>query len=132
MFAVEVAKNLQNHHLLPKEQALRNTRKRKIAIWSLFPECSMVWGGISASVANTCDPNPCPTTTNSMYVCNPGTGSYTCDCKPGYTGANCDLDMASVCSTSPCLNGGTCSTKNNVDYTCGCAPGYLGIRCQCK
>ncbi|KAK6765731.1 hypothetical protein RB195_025565 [Necator americanus] len=40
--------------------------------------------------------------------------------------------MASVCSTSPCLNGGTCSTKNNVDYTCGCAPGYLGIRCQYK
>ena len=33
------------------------------------------------------------------------------------------------CSSSPCMNGGTCDDKIN-QYTCSCAPGYEGSRCD--
>ena len=45
VFTVEVAENSQNHRQL-LSPALKNNRKRKVATRSLFPESSMVWGGI--------------------------------------------------------------------------------------
>ena len=40
------------------------------------------------------------------------------------------------CTSSTCLNGGTCTNYNNVTrpfYSCSCANGYTGQNCQlCK
>ena len=33
------------------------------------------------------------------------------------------------CSSSPCVNGGTCSDLIN-DFICSCQPGYTGKRCE--
>lgn len=44
---------------------------------------------------------------NGATCTNTGQGSYTCSCPPGYTGANCEIQV-SECSGNPCRNGGSC------------------------
>ncbi|XGW32751.1 hypothetical protein V3C99_017349 [Haemonchus contortus] len=74
--------------------------------------------------------NPCPDVGGSRYKCTPGIGTYKCECAVGYTGSNCDQDMASICKADTCLNGGNCTTTDNIVYTCECPTGYVGSRCQ--
>ncbi|KAK7501166.1 hypothetical protein BaRGS_00007651, partial [Batillaria attramentaria] len=45
-----------------------------------------------------------------------------CKCRPGYTGAQCQLPICIL----PCLNGGTCQAP----YSCKCPTGYYGSRCH--
>ncbi|XP_053406641.1 protocadherin Fat 4-like [Mercenaria mercenaria] len=40
-----------------------------------------------------------------------------------------DANVIDECSSSPCQNGGTCSSSVNV-YTCQCVPGYIGTNCE--
>uniref|UniRef100_A0A1I8HH94 Notch n=1 Tax=Macrostomum lignano TaxID=282301 RepID=A0A1I8HH94_9PLAT len=65
--------------------------------------------------------------------CIDGIGSYTCQCRPGYTGRLCErLEMASlimdvpdaavnrgVCTHHECLNGGRCIQEGS-EYRCQC------------
>ena len=37
--------------------------------------------------------------------------------------------ITNLCSTFPCLNGGTCSNTQN-SFLCMCAPGFSGITCN--
>ena len=38
-----------------------------------------------------------------------------------------------ICSSSPCLNNGTCSIVNaSTGYICSCPPGYSGHHCESK
>ncbi|KAK6018238.1 EGF-like domain protein, partial [Ostertagia ostertagi] len=74
--------------------------------------------------------NPCPSVNGSRYKCTSGTGSYKCECAVGYTGEKCDKDAKSICKWDTCLNGGTCTTTNNIVYKCLCTPEYIGSRCQ--
>ena len=55
---------------------------------------------------------------------------YRCNCKPGYEGRNCEIDIDDCeLEQQPCQNGATCLDK--VDgYFCECRPGYSGELCE--
>lgn len=54
-------------------------------------------------------------------------GTYRCDCVAGYSGIYCQTDV-NECSSSPCVNGGTCHDQVN-SFFCSCAMGYNGNTC---
>ena len=47
----------------------------------------------------------------------------------GYSGSACNIKDQG-CSTSPCLNGATCTDLGGLNYTCKCPVEYDGINCQ--
>jgi hypothetical protein len=53
---------------------------------------------------------------NGATCTNTGHGSYTCTCRPGFSGTNCEIlrdkDLDD-CKENPCLNGGTCEVRTN-------------------
>ena len=57
------------------------------------------------------------------------TGENCTECKFGYAGDRCEIDM-DLCENSPCHNGGTCEDHGNK-FTCRCPPGYSGHDCSC-
>ncbi|XP_030896409.1 delta-like protein 1 isoform X2 [Leptonychotes weddellii] len=65
---------------------------------------------------------------NGATCTNTGQGSYTCSCRPGYSGANCETEI-DECGTSPCRNGGSCTDLEN-SYSCTCPPGFYGRICE--
>jgi hypothetical protein len=71
-----------------------------------------------------CSPNPCA----NGGTCENGATGYTCNCTPGYTGANC-ATLVADCTTNPCQNGGIC-TNGVSGYACTCQPGYTGANCE--
>lgn len=71
-----------------------------------------------------CAPAPC----QNGAACVNGTSGYTCQCLPGYTGVNCEINIDD-CSGSPCQNGGTCVDGLN-GYTCQCPSGFSGTNCE--
>ena len=54
--------------------------------------------------------------------------AYQCDCAPGYTGHDCDIDIDD-CQGSPCKNNGTCTDEVN-GYKCICRQGFNGSDCE--
>ncbi|XP_052216068.1 IgGFc-binding protein-like [Dreissena polymorpha] len=79
--------------------------------------------GINLDI-DECASNPC------LYgsTCSNGVNSYTCTCRGGLSGRNCEIDV-NECASSPCLHGGTCSDGVNV-YTCTCSAGFSGRNCE--
>jgi len=71
-----------------------------------------------------CAPNPC----QNAGTCINGWAGYTCDCAPGFTGTNCEINIDD-CTAGPCQNGGTC-TDGVQSYTCTCLPGFTGTHCE--
>ncbi|KNC80159.1 hypothetical protein SARC_07472 [Sphaeroforma arctica JP610] len=56
-------------------------------------------------------------------TCVDGLNSVTCDCLPGYEGADCSVYAC------PCQNGGSC-IDDNGSTVCKCVDGYSGDTCE--
>ncbi|XP_015816844.3 coagulation factor IXb isoform X1 [Nothobranchius furzeri] len=66
-----------------------------------------------------CKPQPC----QNGGECVDGISSYTCWCKPNYSGKNCEIYMTKLCS----INNGGClhfCVMENQRAACHCAAGY--------
>ena len=74
---------------------------------------------------NECASTPCV----NGGICNNLINSYTCTCRPGFAGVNCEIKI-DPCQVNPCSNGGTCVTLDTTRYLCNCLPGYEGLTCQ--
>lgn len=47
---------------------------------------------------------------NGASCTNTGQGSYTCTCRPGFTGKDCESET-NECDSNPCKNGGSCKVS---------------------
>lgn len=54
--------------------------------------------------------------------------SYSCQCRPGFTGDHCEINIDD-CGSSPCLNSGTCIDEIDT-FRCRCMPGFVGELCE--
>lgn len=61
-------------------------------------------------------------------TCVDGVNSFSCLCRPGYTGTHCQYE-ADPCLSRPCLHGGICS-PTNPGFECTCREGFTGSQCQ--
>ena len=65
----------------------------------------VIFNGIFLDIQD-CASSPC----NNDGTCVEVAEGYRCVCKPGFTGANCEVEE-DECITSPCAKGATCVDK---------------------
>jgi len=63
-------------------------------------------------------------------MCKDHLNAYSCECLPGYTGANCETNVDD-CAINPCKNGGSCIDIVNA-YKCVCELPHTGRDCMEK
>eukprot|EP00041_Stephanoeca_diplocostata_P037539 m.1424026 g.1424026 ORF g.1424026 m.1424026 type:complete len:1820 (+) comp25059_c0_seq1:205-5664(+) len=86
----------------------------------------------SSSVAQTCfgadvcESRPCQSQNNR--VCIDTFNDFNCECAPGYTGSNCDVDI-DECASGPCQNGATC-VDGIAAFDCLCNGSWMGPTCN--
>ncbi|XP_055854363.1 protein crumbs isoform X1 [Episyrphus balteatus] len=61
-------------------------------------------------------------------VCTNPSEQYACDCRPGYEGDDCSIDI-DECLLANCTNNSTCIDKV-ASFICSCLPGYDGQLCE--
>ena len=59
--------------------------------------------------------------------CSDEINNYTCQCHPGFTGRNCEINI-NECLSDPCQFGGNC-VDGISDYLCKCPHGRTGECC---
>ncbi|KAK8758097.1 hypothetical protein V5799_004272 [Amblyomma americanum] len=75
---------------------------------------------------NECLGRPC----GRFSVCTNLYGSFRCDCMPGFQ-LQAHLCVREVsCEEGPCLNGGTCVTREDLTDVCYCKIGFRGRLCE--
>ncbi|KAJ8269902.1 hypothetical protein GJAV_G00108060 [Gymnothorax javanicus] len=89
--------------------------------------CKEGWGGLFCDQdLNYCTHHrPCQ---NGATCMNTGQGGYTCSCRPGYTGVDCQFSVRE-CDSNPCRNSGKC-TELEGGYQCTCVEGFEGPHCE--
>ncbi|KAK0424449.1 hypothetical protein QR680_008671 [Steinernema hermaphroditum] len=86
--------------------------------------CPSIWRGNHCEIYDPCHDNTC-----QYGTCVPVTTiSAICDCTPGYTGVNCEIDIDD-CDPNPCEYNGTCTDGVN-SFTCDCPVGTSGHNCS--
>ncbi|XP_068600655.1 protocadherin Fat 3 [Brachionichthys hirsutus] len=55
-------------------------------------------------------------------------GGFACECRAGFTGGRCEIELTS-CMPTPCQNGGECMLVG-IAFLCGCPTGLMGIICD--
>ena len=78
---------------------------------------------------NSCSSSPC--VSSNTLRCADGFFDYTCICKTGWGGKNCEEDTVNDCDPYPCVddNAYDC-VDNHRDYTCKCKSGWGGKNCE--
>ena len=79
----------------------------------------------------------CSNPNDSQFPCSPvgydnctvGNNTYTCDCKDGFAGNNCEINIDD-CDPNPCING-ACTDHIN-SYQCDCYLDWEGKNCENK
>ncbi|XP_014662216.1 PREDICTED: basement membrane-specific heparan sulfate proteoglycan core protein-like [Priapulus caudatus] len=79
---------------------------------------------------NSCDSDPC----QNAGSCRSSLAGdfYSCECPPGFTGVNCELEMNICLEEQPCQNGASCLVLGGIDsddYECQCSKGWSGKTC---
>ncbi|XP_064621649.1 delta-like protein D isoform X2 [Lineus longissimus] len=93
--------------------------------------CDEGWGGLYCGQdLNYCTHHrPCQ---NGATCTNTGAGSYTCTCRPGFSGTDCEIlrdkDLDD-CKENPCLNSGTCEDIGRT-FKCVCPHSFHGRHCE--
>ncbi len=83
----------------------------------------------SSPLPSPCSSNPCQHGGTCSSLSSPSS-SYSCECPPGYTGTNCEVNVDD-CVSEPCINGGSC--EDGVGgYVCQCSEGITGENCEIR
>ncbi|CAB63408.4 EGF-like domain-containing protein [Caenorhabditis elegans] len=82
------------------------------------------------TIEDQCGNNPCGDP--KYFLCTSKIKSYSCSCKPGFTGNDCKSELGSACATSPCRSGATCESVDNstAGYKCICKWNQMGENCE--
>ncbi|XP_067824735.1 neurocan core protein [Heptranchias perlo] len=112
------------------EDLSKSALVQEIGIWAVTPATVSISNSDEgpffplSEETNPCQTNPCL----HEGTCLSNGTIYTCNCVPGFTGENCEIDI-DECHSSPCENGATCVDGIN-SYTCLCLPSYAGTLCE--
>lgn len=72
-----------------------------------------------------CYSHPC----QNNGTCRENDTAYECNCVPGFSGRNCDVEI-NQCFSISCENNSTCGRVSAGQYRCHCTQGYTGSRCE--
>ena len=70
-----------------------------------------------------------PCVASNTLECDNIFGGYTCKCKKGWEGKNCEKDINECDTPDWCMNGGTCINTDG-GFTCNCTVSWHGERCD--
>ncbi len=89
-------------------------------------KCSSNYTGNICQYNNPCVSNPCL----NFGICKSINNQFTCQCNNNFTGSFCQINLNLQCTSTSCLNGGTCSINPMTNLTmCQCLPSYTGSNC---
>ncbi|CAJ0583605.1 unnamed protein product, partial [Mesorhabditis spiculigera] len=88
--------------------------------------CDGKWSGTYCDAPyDFCKQKPC----KNGGKCINTNGTYTCGCKDGWMGQNCDIVKTTSCKDKPCRNAGKCQQVEG-SVVCECPKGFAGPLCD--